>query len=81
MAPDFSNLPMLVAEALKIAFLSLDQQIALELKSGCLNSGSTALVVLHIDNYIFTANIGDSKAFVMGTDQAVSLSVPHTLVA
>lgn len=80
-ASDFSNVSEIIGDALRKTFASLDRQIALQLREASLDCGCTALVALHIDNFVFVANLGDSKAFVLSTDQAVALSVPHTLVS
>ena len=44
--------------------------------------GSTVVLVLvlHLDNHLFCANLGDSAAFVFGRQSLTSLSVPHDLV-
>lgn len=77
---DNSNICSLVVESLTAAFADLDGRIAKELLESSLDCGSTAIVLLHIDNILFSANIGDSGAFVLASHQSFQLSESHTLV-
>ena len=70
----------MIVSNLHQVFIELDLKIMQNLKEKSMESGSTAIVVLHIDNNVFCANLGDSRAFIMGKEQSTSLSQPHTLV-
>lgn len=78
---DTRNCCSLIEAAIKKTFAKIDFQIGCRLKDMALETGCTALVILHIDNFLFCANIGDSQAFVMGSENCSSLSMAHTPVA
>jgi len=48
-----------------------------KLKQSGLSGGCTSLVVLIVENKIFVANVGDSRAVLCDNDQAVRLSFDH----
>lgn len=74
------NFYELIGQAIEKTFVEIDHEIGNQLRESALETGSTALVILHIENHLFCANLGDSQAFTMGTNRCVSLSKAHNIL-
>jgi serine/threonine protein phosphatase PrpC len=66
-----------VVKAIKKAFIQADKSIIMEAADRDENYGTTATAVLKVDNILYVAHAGDSRAILVRNGQAIQLTEDH----
>lgn len=72
----YKKLTMDNYEFIKLAF-TLAEKTLNSTAIDVINSGTTCLLVIIVNNYLITANVGDSRAIMIQDNNAVSLTIDH----
>ena len=69
-----------IAETLTETFLEIDKKIKKDLKKQSEETGTTVLILIIYKRYIITANLGDSRSFIIRNKKPLSLTKDLTPV-